>query len=339
MSDGDTPRARANRGYRDENRLKRWLLLDGDRRGVTLALSTVIFLLLVAIGTVWSFEIETLVRETRSVQTLFTTLLNGVILFVSVVVTLNAGILSEEFGPLSSQQEQLEQSLEFQSELESFAGNGASPAEPGEFFRFVLDAFHAEVDSLRGTAEDATDPDVREAFETFVDDVDREIRQVNARLEMANLQVANVLLAGLDYGYAQQLYVARHLRAEFADRLSDAELSALDDFVETLKFFAAGREYFKTLYVKREIGNLSGGLLVLSLPVIVFTAYALLAIDAGLFPPDVVPGISRRLFYVAVAFSVSLSPYVLLTSYLLRIVTVSKRSLGSSSFALPERPR
>lgn len=338
MSVEEPPTARSEQGYGDENRLKRWVLLDGDRRAVTLALSAIIFSLLVGIGTIWPFEMQNLLNETRSVQTLFNTLLNGVILFVSVVVTLNSGILSEEFGPLSSQQEQLEQSLEFQSDLESFAGGGASPAEPGEFFEFVLETFQAEVDSLREAAEGAREHEVRTALEAFVDDVDREVEEVNVRLQMPNLQVSNVLLAGLDYAYAQQLYVARHLRAEFDDDLTDAERDALDDFVETLKFFAAGREYFKTLYFKREISNLSSALLILSLPVIVFTAYTLLALDAGLFPPGVVPGVSPRLLYVAVAFSVAISPYVLLTAYLLRLITVSKRSLGSSSFALPKRP-
>ena len=62
----------------------------------------------------------------------------------------------------------------------------------------------------------------------------------------------------------------------------------------------------------------------------------LLAIDANLFPGTSLPGIEPRLLYVNVAFVIVLSPYVLLSSYMLRIVAVSKHSLESTVFSLDE---
>lgn len=71
---------------------------------------------------------------------------------------------------------------------------------------------------------------------------------------------------------------------------------------------------------------------------IVFTSYVLLAIDANLFPWTSLPGIEPRLLYVTLAFVIALSPYVLLSAYVLRIVTVSKHSLESTVFTLDEGP-
>ncbi len=315
----------------------RWFTLDGGRGVVAVSISLAVLLALVAAGTVWELEMERLVGETRAVQTLFNTLLGGVILFVSVVLSINIAVLAQEFGPLRTKQEQVEESLAFQTELEAFVEAGVSPAELGEFFLYVLRALRAEAENFRAAAMDTDGTGTHsEEARAFADEVDAETTLVENRVRAVRGQVSNVLLAGLDYDYAHQVYVARRIRYEYADALSTAERESLDGLVEILTFFASGREYFTTLYFKREVRNLSFGLLVVALPTIVFTSYALLAIDAGQYPTLTVPGIAPRLLWVSVAFVVALSPYVLLSSYILRILTVSKRSLGASEFSVRE---
>ena len=67
----------------------RWIVLYGDRRVLALVTTIVILVALLVVGTLWEFEMERLVTETRAVQTLFNTLLGGLILFVSVVLSIN----------------------------------------------------------------------------------------------------------------------------------------------------------------------------------------------------------------------------------------------------------
>lgn len=69
-----------------------------------------------------------------------------------------------------------------------------------------------------------------------------------------------------------------------------------------------------------------------------FTSYVLLAIDANLLPTLTVLGVSRHLLYVSLAYTVALAPFVLLTSYVLRIAAVSKRSVAAGAFALRDDP-
>ena len=75
----------------------RWAFLYGNRQTFALLLSVAIFVLLLVLGTVWEFEMERLVVEARAVQTLFNTLPGGIILFVSVVLSINTAALSQEF--------------------------------------------------------------------------------------------------------------------------------------------------------------------------------------------------------------------------------------------------
>ncbi|WP_433624019.1 hypothetical protein [Halomicrococcus sp. NG-SE-24] len=157
---------------------------------------------------------------------------------------------------------------------------------------------------------------------------------IEDRLRNTNSRLSVVLLSSLDYPYARHINMARHLEAVHDSELSESDRESLDALLRTLTVLASGREYFTTLYFKRELRDLSSNLLVLSLPVIVFTSYVLLAIDAGLFPQTELPAVEPRLFYVDIAFVVALSPYVLLSSYMLRILTVSKHSLESTVFTL-----
>lgn len=314
-------------------RLRRWLFLDGDRPVVAVALSGVVLLALVLVGTRWEFEMERLVTETRAVQTLFNTLLGGVILFVSVVLSINTAVISEDFGPLRTKRAQVEESVAFRTELAEYVGGDATPTDVDEFFRFVVRAVREETDALRDGAR-ATDDGARREAAALAEAVSEDVARIEDRLRRGDGGVSPTLLAGVDFDYGRHIDAVRRLRARRGADLSAAERESLDGLVDVLTFVGSGQEYFTSLYYRRELRNLSASLLVLSLPVIVFTSFVLLAIDAGLFPSVTLPGIEPRLLYVSVAFVVALSPYVLLTSYMLRVLAVSKRSLAPSGLAL-----
>jgi len=314
--------------------LVRWVFLYGDRRLLAVATTAVILSALLVVGTVWEFEMERLVTETRAVQTLFNTLLGGIILFVSVVLSINTAALAQEFAPLQVKLARIQDSIEFQIELEELADEGVSPAGLKPFLGYVVGAIHGETESLR-TSEDSTDDEqARAELRAFVDELDTQLSVIEQRIGRTNAQASIVLLSTLDYPYARHINVTRRLKSVHGDALTDADHESLATLLRVLTILASGREYFTTLYFKRELRNLSSNLLVLSLPVIVFTAYVLLAMDAGLFPRTTLLGLGSRLLYVNLAFVIALSPYVLLSSYMLRILTVSKHSLESTVFTL-----
>lgn len=310
----------------------RWVLLYGDRRVLAVGTTLVILLLLLVVGSIWEFEMERLVTETRAVQTLFNTLLGGVILFVSVVLSINTAALAQEFAPLQVKLARIEDSIEFQMELEGLVDEGVSPAGLQPFLEYVIRAIHTETESLQSV--DTDDERVNADLRAFIEDVHTQLSLIEARMGKPNPQVSIVLLSTLEYPYARHINVTRRLKSVHRDELTESERESLATLLQVLTILASGREYFTTLYFKQELRNLSNSLLLLSLPVIVFTAYVLLAIDAGLFPRLTLLGLGSRLLYVNLAFVIALSPYVLLSSYMLRILAVSKHSLESTVFNL-----
>lgn len=320
--------------HRAASRPIRWLLLTGSRLQITLLLLAVILLALLTVGTLWELEMEILVTETRAVQTMFNTLLGGIILFVSVVLSINTAALSQEFGPLQTKRTQIEEDIEFRSGLEEFVDTGIIPADIRSFFGFVLRGLRAETEPLRDAGR-ATDSDsAAQETTTFVNDIESNIATIERRLEAQTRRLSTTLLAALDWDSVEHITLARHLLVEHGDDLRERDREALANLIEILTTLASGREYFTTLYFKQELRRLSSSLVVLSLPVIVFTAYVLLAIDAGLFPTATAFGIQPRLLYVSIAFVIALSPYVLLSAYMLRIVTVSRHTLASGGFTV-----
>lgn len=316
-----------------ENRAKRWLLLDGNRRVVAAALLAVVFGALVALGVVWPVEMHQLLAETTTVQALFNTLLSGTIVLVSVVVSINWIVLSQDLTPLGEQRERIENSLEFRRATEDSLGVTVSPAEPARFLRATLDAIRESAASLRDRVGDAGAPaDLRDDVDAFVAALDDQARQVDETLADASPGSSSALLAGLDYDYSRHIYDARRLQNEHADALPDDTIAAVDSLVDGLTFYGTAREYFKTLFYMREFATLSRTLLFVSLPAIVFNSYVLLSINAQQFPEVSVLGISPLMAFVSAAYTVALAPFVVLTAYVLRPATVAIRTLATGPF-------
>lgn len=79
------------------------------------------------------------------------------------------------------------------------------------------------------------------------------------------------------------------------------------------------------LYYKLELSDLST-LLTVSLPIVVFITYVLLAIDSGVFPDVSFFGYTLLTVFISLAYTIVLTPYAVLTSYVLRAATVTKRT-------------
>jgi len=155
----------------------------------------VILVALLTVGTVWEFEMERLVTETRAVQTLFNTLLGGIILFVSVVLSINTAALAQEFAPLQVKLASIEDSIDFQIELEELVEDGISPAGLQPFLQYVIEAIHSETESLRTTDGSTTDERARANLLTFADDIDTRLSQIERRIRQSDPRVSILLLS------------------------------------------------------------------------------------------------------------------------------------------------
>lgn len=318
----------------EENPITRWFLLTGDRFVVMLALMALVFVGLLGLSIVEPVGMRDLLNETSAGITLFSALLSGAILLVSIVVSINSVVLSSEMTDLENQEERIDASLKYHRQIEDFIEADITPARPADFLRAVLYATSNEVEELTQIAADSPNEEFQSEVSQFANYVGRDLDQARDTLETARFGTFKVLLAGMNYNYSGQLQAARGLKNKHADELSDEEAQQVDEVIDTLKYLGTGREYFKSLYYKRELARLSMQLLYVALPVIIFTSYVILALDADLFPDVSVFGLSPLLVYISFAYSVALAPYLILTAYIVRASSITLRTLAAGPFIL-----
>lgn len=324
---------RGNLVQPDENWLKRWLLLGGNRTLVTAVALFVVLIGFVGLGIGWTGAMTDLMTETQIVQTLLFTLLSGTILLVSIAVSINSVVLSQEITSLGDQKDEIEDSFTFRRGVQEHTEEDVSPSNPAEFLLAIVRGIREYAEDLRATVQPA-DSTLGRQVDDFADAVAEQVDEIEDRLQAGQFGTSEVLMAGLDYDYSWQVNAARQLRNEHRADLSDEQLQVFDDIDEILKQFTTGREYFKTLYFKREMANLSRYLLLLAFPTIIGISYALLALRANLVPNVSPLGIPSIVAFVGLAYIIGIAPFALFTAYVLRSATIAHRTLAAGPFTL-----
>ena len=320
------------------NSLQRWILITGHRWVVSAVALVLVGAGLVAIGVLWTNELETLFTETQVIQTVLITFLSGIILLVSIAVSVNSIVLSQEITPLGDQEEEIDETFSFRDSVQEHTHADVSPARPAEFLQVIFEAIRTNVQELLDSVPD-DDSALHDQTENLRNDIVSQVEGVQASLEGGEFGTSEVLFAGIRYDYSRQVYAVRRLRIEHEDAITDSQREKIDELLTVLKYFTIGREYFKTLYFKREMANLSRGLLAVSFPVIVFLSYALLSLRAGLIPDIAIFGTPSIILFVSFTYIAGLSPYTLFSAYVLRTATISIKTLAAGPFILDSSDR
>jgi hypothetical protein len=281
------------------------------------------------------FDLRVLLSESQTTETLFNTLLSGTILLVSIVVSINSVVLSQEITDIESQQQRVDASISYRQQLAEFIDEDVTPARPAEFLWVILHVLQKRTQRLRTLAEADERADLERDVEPFVTDVVVQVGRARSTLHDTRSGTFGVLLVGLNYDHSEQLRALRILDRKYGDDLTDEQQAVVDDLVETLRYLAIGREYFKSIYYKQELARLSSRLLYVSLPSIVYISYVILSLDGELLPEVSLFSLSPLLLFVVFSYTVALAPYIVLTSYILRATTVTLQTVAAGPFILP----
>ncbi|WP_353634322.1 hypothetical protein ABSL23_14890 [Halobacterium sp. NMX12-1] len=312
-----------------------WVVLDADRRLVAAGILAVLFAATVAVGTLLPTPAFLLLTEGDPHETLFNALVGSTITGVTLVLTLSQLVLSQELGAAGDQRERMEGAMAFRDAASDAAGVAVAPAEPSAFLRALVEATSEQANAL---ADAAPGGDAGDAVAEYADAVVENARVVANQLEGAQFGTFEVVLAALNYNYSWKIYAGERLRAEYGDALDDDAHAALDDLLETLELFGPAREHFKTLYFQWELSELSRTLLYAAVPALGASMVGLLLFDPAQYPGATL-GVSHALVGVAAAATVAVLPFALLLAYILRIITVTKRTLSIGPFVLRETER
>jgi len=333
---GDEEETIAERGA--ESRLKLWLLMEANRWAVTLVLLVVVFGVLVAASELAPRSVRSVAQVEDPVDTVFQALVTSIITGVTLVVTITQLVLSQELGGVGKQRERVSDAMDFDEDLEETIRSDVAPAEPAALLQAIVDAAKRSARAAADAVTTGHQPAVRDRVQEFTDGVTENATDVSDKLESAEFGSFDVISAALDFNYSRKIHEVRRLQSDFEDDLSGEASDALDALLEQLLFFAAAREHVKTLYFRWELSNLSRAILYAALPALVVAILSILVLDAtGVRGATL--GVDNLVIVVSATTTVALSPFVLLVAYILRIVTVTKRTLAPGPLILRTRER
>ncbi len=317
MSDpaADTMRERAGRST-----AVAYLLMDADRRVLAIGLALAVFFALAVLAVLLP-DVGRVLRSGDPVETLFQALVGATVTGVTLVVTLNQVVISQELGAVGDQRNRMEGALSFREDVAELLEESVAPAEPSVFLRALLSAAADRAGRLEGNEE----------MERLAGSVREDAARATDALEGSTFGTYDVLSAVLDFNYSWKLYEARRLR----ERDGGAAVAELAD---CLALFGPAREHFKTLYVQSELINLSRAVATAALPALIVAVAVLAFLDTAAVTGNVA-GVDALALVVAAAVTVSVAPFLVLLAYTVRIATVIGRTLSIGPFILRETER
>ena len=278
--------------------------------------------------------LRTAVNSGDPIETLFQALTTAIITGVTLVVSLNQLVLSQELGPLGDQRERMDGTEQFRQDVASSLDVPAAPPEPSAFLRALVDGTGTRARRLGELVGQCADDEACERVGSYADSLATNADAVSSALDGEQFGTFGVVSAALNFNYSWKIYEARRLRGEYDGVLDDETLEALEALVETLRFFGPAREHVKTLYFQWELVNLSRGILLSAVPALAVSISGILYLsDPGSVTGSVL-GVDALIWVVAAAATVSLVPFMVLFASVLRIATVAKRTLSIGPFIL-----
>ncbi|MFD1642752.1 hypothetical protein [Halohasta litorea] len=314
------------------------LLIAADRWLLVAVILAGIFSLLVVTSQLGLAPLREIAATQNGVRYLFSPFIGAIITGTSIVVTINQLVLSQELGAVGDQRNRMQESMEFQTDVESKLGVGVSNPEPAAFLDQLLDGIDDRATRLGETMTADHDAERSNPIDDLVEDVTRNAETVRNELDGAQFGTFEVMLAALNFNYSWKIYAARRIQHHHGESLSTEADEALDELLSLLKFFGEAREHFKTLYFQWELINLSRALLYIAVPALAVVGVFLMYVDATTLYGTTL-GVDNLVWLASAGFALGVAPFVVFIVFILRIATVAKHTLAMGPFILRETER
>jgi len=334
MSGSDDAPSDLLRERASQSRLKLWFFLEADRWLVTAILVAIVFTTLLGVGYLYPTA-ENAIRTGDSVDTLFQGLLTGTITGVTLVLTLNQLVLSQELGAVKDQRERMEGAMKFRQDVADVIQTPVSPSRPAQFLRALVQVSGERAEELRDSVSDTTNETLETEVEEFTDSLVKNADRVSEGLDDARFGGFDVISSALNFNYSWKIFTGQRIHERYHDTLDESGVEALERLLDVLQLFGPAREHFKTLYFQWDLINLSRRILAASIPALVVSSCMILFFNDGTYSV-VIFDVGTLVFVMAAAATISLTPFLVLLAYVVRIATITKQTLSIGPFILRE---
>lgn len=331
VSDRESGRANTMESRADRSRFGFAVLLRAHRLVLTGVLAAVVFGTFVFAVSVLRPPFVQQLQSGDTIETLFSTMIGVIVTGTTLVVSIGQLVLTQENGPLGDQRDRMSGTMDFRGFTREVTGQ-PSPTDPAEFLDGLVTATITRSEALRDGV-DETRGGVDEDLTEFADGVIDNARSVSNRLAGAEFGSFEVVSAALDFNYGRKIGRIEQFQSDDTTELDDADSERLDELRMSLSMFAPAREHIKTLYFQYELIVLSQRILYAAIPALVVAGIMTAVVAPGTVSGTLY-GIEQITLLVGAAFTVTLLPFLLFVSYILRILTVAKRTLAIGPLVL-----
>ncbi|WP_178915329.1 hypothetical protein [Natronomonas gomsonensis] len=309
-----------------------WLLFGANRWVVAGGLAVLIFLVFMLWGVMKPVSLHSTMQSSDMVETVFAGLVGAIITGTTLVVTINQLVLSQEIGSLGSQRSRMDVTMDFRQNTDSLLGM-TTPADPVAYLDALIETSEQRAKTLRDTLSETENQDLYRKVDEYVDDLLENADHARNQLEDTDFGTFDVVSPALDYNYDRKMHDVRRLGLEYEDSLTDEERSAFRELLEVLTMYGVVREYIKDLYIQWALVKLSRGILYAAVIALTVAGGMVVFVDPTTFPGTFL-GIESVLWVVSAAFAISALPFLLFTSYILRLATLAKQTLSMGPLML-----
>jgi hypothetical protein len=328
------------------HRVALWVLLEADRLLLAAVLTVVVFLIVLTGLSVLEPPFTVRAAASDPIETLFAAMITAVVTVTTFVVTIGQLVLAQENGPLGDQRERMDNAMAVREDVQRVTG-APSPTDPAAFLGALLTAATEQSRRLHSSVHPhSTDAEVfpinpgdrpsemsQAAIRSLAAEVREDTTAVLDHLDGAAFGSFAVVGAALNVTYDTNIVEIERIESEHRARLTVEQRDTLAELKETLSLFASAREHVKTLYFQWALIDLSRVILYAAIPALVVAAIAI-----GVLTPATAPGRTLGVDHIVVllsaAFAVTFLPFAIFTVYVLRVLTVTKRTLAIDPLVL-----
>ncbi|ESP87977.1 hypothetical protein K933_11701 [Candidatus Halobonum tyrrellensis G22] len=314
------------------------LLLEVDRLLLTAGLALVIFVGFMLFAVAVDPSLQSELSSADTVETMFSTMISVLVTGATLVVTINQLVLSQENGPLGDQRKRMSDAMDFRTYSRDLLG-GVVPADPSAFLRALIEEVERRAEAVDRVVADSDDDELEAQVGEFIDSIHGNAQAVEDELEGSSFGTFDVLSAALDFNYSWKIYQVERLSSDFEDELDEGQRRAFDDLRTSLAMFGPAREHIKTLYFEWALVDLSQYIIYAVVPALVVAGGMLGFVGGETFGSARFLGLPVVTWVVGVAFTITLIPFLVFLSYILRIATIAKRTLAIGPLILRDSQR
>lgn len=264
-------------------------------------------------------------------------LVSGNATLIGLVISINQVVVSRQLGSPGELREQINNVTEYRESVLAEPDVDVVPVTPSDFLKVLLQTSRRQVQRLGGYVTEEANEETREEIDEFVSGLTAHIDEMTHLLEQSGIGTFNTLAATLTTNYAQRIYQARSIKANYGEDLSEEAIEGLEDAVAQLQQIDVARQYFKTLYTQTELAYLSRVLLytgicselLLVITLLIFTTTESSGVLPAGFPHIAVP----------IVTGLGLAPLAVLLAFVLRLAVVTQRTAAITPFTTPEQER